>query len=313
MSLEGQTSNVKPSLKETLKDHWETRDFQVSQEKANVIGVTLFLYSIVFFPIINILWLMPTMYDDWYTYGWRCLFSLFVTFESFVNWRSCVRNHDDIVLCPHCKFQGATIEKQRVLAARETGKHYCDQWKFCLYCQIDTPPRSHHCKICQVCVLKRDHHCYFTYRCIGFNTQRRFIVLCFYLCVSCCWFAYTCISYLSSTDSSQLIDYLLPVTTLKFFFFGVTLKFLFILTNLYLSIAFACLSIFFFLWEILLIVDGKTSYEAGKLINRYRQGIGNNIRSVFGNYCLIHFIWPFKTDLPVDGFNWQLNECLKVR
>lgn len=312
MSLESQTSsNVRPTLKEVMKEHWEKSDFQVSHETVNMGGVTFFLYSILFFPLINITWLMPTIYDDWSAYGWRCFLSIFLMVQCFMNWRRCTQSHDDIVICPHCKAHGFVLEKQKILAARENGKSYCDQWKYCVHCQVETPPRAHHCKVCQMCILKRDHHCYFTTRCIGYYTQRRFIVLCFYIFLACCMFSYHCFFYLNSTDSVHFLDYILPITVLKFIFAGVKLKFLFITINFYLSVAFGGLAIVYLLWEFLLIIDNKTSYEAAKVINRYRQSIGDNVRSVFGNYFLIHFIWPFNTALPLDGFNWPLHKCFK--
>ena len=40
-------------------------------------------------------------------------------------------------------------------------------WKPCLICQVQRPPRVHHCPLCRMCVLKRDHHCFFTGSCVG--------------------------------------------------------------------------------------------------------------------------------------------------
>ncbi len=40
-------------------------------------------------------------------------------------------------------------------------------WKPCLICQVQRPPRVHHCPLCRMCVLKRDHHCFFTNSCVG--------------------------------------------------------------------------------------------------------------------------------------------------
>ena len=40
-------------------------------------------------------------------------------------------------------------------------------WKPCLICQVQRPPRVHHCPLCKMCMLKRDHHCFFTGSCVG--------------------------------------------------------------------------------------------------------------------------------------------------
>ena len=35
-------------------------------------------------------------------------------------------------------------------------------WRFCLLCEANSPPRSFHCNTCDRCILRRDHHCVFT-------------------------------------------------------------------------------------------------------------------------------------------------------
>lgn len=35
-------------------------------------------------------------------------------------------------------------------------------WRFCVSCEANSPPRSYHCDICRRCILKRDHHCVFS-------------------------------------------------------------------------------------------------------------------------------------------------------
>merc|ERR1712168_274617 len=60
-------------------------------------------------------------------------------------------------------------------------------WKYCYDCQLNSPPRSHHCPVCDVCVLKRDHHCIFTGNCVGALNHRHFIVFCVWVWVGCVW------------------------------------------------------------------------------------------------------------------------------
>ena len=40
-------------------------------------------------------------------------------------------------------------------------------WTYCPFCQLNSPPRAHHCQVCNECVLKRDHHCIFAGKCLG--------------------------------------------------------------------------------------------------------------------------------------------------
>ena len=45
-------------------------------------------------------------------------------------------------------------------------------WRFCLSCEANSPPRSFHCHNCERCVLKRDHHCVFSGCCVGYKNFR---------------------------------------------------------------------------------------------------------------------------------------------
>ncbi len=58
---------------------------------------------------------------------------------------------------------------------------------FCHKCDINRPPRSHHCRVCEVCVLEYDHHCPWVNGCIGYNNYRNFVLLIFYIMLGC-WY-----------------------------------------------------------------------------------------------------------------------------
>ena len=63
-------------------------------------------------------------------------------------------------------------------------------WKPCFKCQLQRPPRTHHCVIYCTRVLKRDHHCFFTGSSVGLHNQIHFIVSTFWsftlVLISCC-------------------------------------------------------------------------------------------------------------------------------
>ena len=60
---------------------------------------------------------------------------------------------------------------------------------YCKKCDIERPPRAHHCKVCKRCVLEYDHHCPWVNNCIGLNNYGEFILLLFYIIIGC---AYGC-------------------------------------------------------------------------------------------------------------------------
>ncbi|KAJ2156817.1 palmitoyltransferase for Vac8p [Coemansia sp. RSA 552] len=55
--------------------------------------------------------------------------------------------------------------------------------RFCLKCNVAKPDRAHHCSVCGVCVLKMDHHCPWLNNCVGFRTQKAFLLFIVYSAV----------------------------------------------------------------------------------------------------------------------------------
>ena len=47
--------------------------------------------------------------------------------------------------------------------------------RFCRFCLMVKPDRSHHCSVCNKCVLKMDHHCPYVNNCIGRNNYKYFM------------------------------------------------------------------------------------------------------------------------------------------
>jgi len=59
--------------------------------------------------------------------------------------------------------------------------------RFCEFCNIEKPIRTHHCKICEHCVLRMDHHCPFIASCVGKYNHRYFVLFLLYCWLGICY------------------------------------------------------------------------------------------------------------------------------
>jgi hypothetical protein len=50
----------------------------------------------------------------------------------------------------------------------------------CSICGTKKVPRMHHCTICNCCIINMDHHCPWVNNCVGFYTQKHFLLFLIY-------------------------------------------------------------------------------------------------------------------------------------
>jgi len=173
--------------------------------------------------------------------------------------------------------------------------------RFCTYCLIIKPDRSHHCKDCNKCIFKCDHHCPWMDNCIGLYNMKYFILFLFYSNIALINFTIEKYSY-----------FLFETVLFKFFFV------IYLMINLLLFILLS--------FNLYLISINKTNYEYAyqsrvnedfkyeKSNNRsyinYNHGIVSNLKEVFGDWIILWLV-PIRFNNDGDygcGVNIVLND-----
>lgn len=184
-------------------------------------------------------------------------------------------------------------------------------WTFCEKCQMQTPFRSHHCNVCNKCILKMDHHCYIVGNCIGFNNQRYFVVFTFYIMVNCMLAGYFTYEYIQGhiwTDLTSWTDTVLPLTVWRYIFSDMKGLNCLLILHLYTELIFGLLGILYFVIQTSLCISGMTLYEKSRPSTvRNTNTISTNMRSVFGDYWALNFLFPMTIIFPQrdNGIRWD--------
>ena len=173
----------------------------------------------------------------------------------------------------------------------------------CVTCHRTKAARTHHCWLCNVCVVKRDHHCFFMGTCIGQQNQKYFIVYCFYQFIAGLYYVVLSALYLFKRFGFRF-------TFVKF----VSLPFIIIYqtilnpgsTDMYFSVCVGVMygtlvamlvGVCFFVWQMFLVVEGLTSFEARHTgepaVDNENMTVAENIYDVFPGGVLKYFINPF--------------------
>ncbi|KAK4685597.1 hypothetical protein P7C73_g4554, partial [Tremellales sp. Uapishka_1] len=75
--------------------------------------------------------------------------------------------------------------------------------RWCRYCEINKPNRTHHCRHCGTCVLGFDHHCMYIGGCVGALNHKFFITFNFW---ALCFTLYIFIFLIIHTIKSNSVD-----------------------------------------------------------------------------------------------------------
>ncbi|XP_013395643.1 palmitoyltransferase PFA3-like [Lingula anatina] len=175
----------------------------------------------------------------------------------------------------------------------------------CDSCNALAPKRSHHCLLCNECILKRDHHCFFMCTCIGFYNQKYFILWCFYMFIGSFYSLVIIAMYLKkyfniSFGMFSLLT-LLPNTLYGWWFESSVIPYQLLIVGVF----YACLTCGlaaagFFYWQLYIVLQGQTTYEAWKGILTYSNSeMLCNFKDVFGPFWYISIFLPLP--LPQKG------------
>ncbi|KAK9468644.1 DHHC palmitoyltransferase-domain-containing protein [Lipomyces arxii] len=194
--------------------------------------------------------------------------------------------------------------------AKENG-----QQRYCNKCKCWKPDRTHHCSTCKTCVLKMDHHCPWFSVCIGFDNQKYFLLLLFYIILFCivCLIG-SGVALLNWIDSDDFGEVEISLNHVFLFILAVVL-------GLAVGIFFGC--------QVYLLLSNKTTIEAMET-QRYKskvaaasyrhveapssQTVGNvfnigwkeNFKEVFGDNPIL-WLLPVRTTKG-NGMSFPVNQ-----
>lgn len=266
-------------------------------------------------------YIIPRLFED-YTDETQICLQLFVCFcclEGLLNYFLCLLTDSDVKPRsssskikpyddPHAQTNGHV--PNGVTVSRDDGEM---PWGFCDICNMDTPPRAHHCKICKKCILKRDHHCFMVGNCIGFYNQRYFFVLGFYA-ILCGLGAFACNAwylYLFYWPTAYSWTSLFPPIAFYRWLFGyenIEVHILILIFQAYPQLFFGGFGCIVVNSQTLMCFLGKTAHELTSHIPiKNNNFFFTNFESVFGKHWLLNFIFPMTQCLkqPGDGTYWD--------
>ncbi|VDK67843.1 unnamed protein product [Onchocerca ochengi] len=184
-------------------------------------------------------------------------------------------------------------------------------YRFCYNCQLNEPPRSHHCPVCGKCAFRRDHHCSFVAVCIGHFNQRYYIsAVCSLWIISSVmviwnWsFMWTALGGFSPL---QLWELIVPHLALIFRIISFT-EFLCVMIFVFSFTVFVFLC-YLITAQLFCLYRGQTRVEYLLDVHAYNLGFMENIRQAMGRRWLMALLVPFiSSPLDSDGLSYPTRE-----
>ncbi|XP_074649212.1 palmitoyltransferase ZDHHC22-like [Tubulanus polymorphus] len=185
----------------------------------------------------------------------------------------------------------------------------------CEICIQPMPRRSHHCRLCGACILKRDHHCHFLVTCIGYKNQKYFVMFCLYLGFGAIYSAVLILLHLRVKYSVIFRDISSFLTVLPraiydyYIAHSIANEKLYLLILMYAALLTGLLIIGLFVWQMILVSRGQTSFEFAYDRHNFRKRMMWNFLDVFGPYWFVTIILPF----PLPQYSLGTYEILTTK
>ncbi|XP_067940132.1 probable palmitoyltransferase ZDHHC24 [Watersipora subatra] len=180
-----------------------------------------------------------------------------------------------------------------------------ENWRFCHTCECNSPPRSWHCNICNTCVMRRDHHCTFAGVCVGHRNYRYFLMMLLHLSVCGAYiniinaeFAY---DILGGFNLGSALAMIMPWAA---WLLGIHGPFTFVVAFMSsLTLFGSLLAIGYFIYQINLVSQGRTSFEIQRGTGReYDVGRFANLKQIFGKNWKLVWLFPWvPSEMYTDG------------
>ncbi|XP_067667809.1 uncharacterized protein [Haliotis asinina] len=324
-------SNRTLSFKEKVRRHFAKG--HPKDDRAKHLTRTMFVFQAITQLYVSLKYLVPYIFEDfdpWTQYyikvgicylcinavaNWLCVMLYDTSFQRTKDRPEynveavCENNPDHFVGRIENHYKNGSLS-----SSSET-----DEWSsggYCVTCQMNIPPRAHHCDYCKKCILKRDHHCFMVGTCIGFKNQRYFIVLAFYSTIIGLLGGYFTGKYLYDVfvPKSCLSDFVLPVTFYRMVFGDIDLLTFLLIYHSYLLVPMGCIASIYFVSQMIIVSQGLTIYEIAKKVDiKCTRPVNENFRSVFGDFWGLNFLFPAQIIFRQreDGKSWDGIKIIK--
>ncbi|XP_017462043.1 PREDICTED: probable palmitoyltransferase ZDHHC24 [Rhagoletis zephyria] len=179
-------------------------------------------------------------------------------------------------------------------------------WRYCLVCEANSPPRAFHCKNCDRCILRRDHHCVFSACCVGHKNYKYYMGLLFQVAFGSVYaFAFHSPYVWGNMGGLSVGNAAAHLIPIPFYLLGYIDRWTTLCNFLsMLTLIGALFSGGLFAYHLNLLARNQTTYERAKGITQYSLAGGwraNLLETLGPRWPLTVFLSPLLFDSPLPG------------